>query len=106
LISKTASSGEPGAPVSAFVISRPNLATSEAAGLGSSVLAAMTQHHRTVRYVMPGDLTTMPRNVIALQETASDFDGTYEIAQVEREFSMRRGFIQTVEARSLPWTPS
>ena len=85
---------------------QPNLSTAEADLLAARVLADISSHERTVRYEVPGDLTTMPRTSMTLAGTATDFDGIYRVCEVERRISFRHGFTQIVEARSQPWRPS
>jgi hypothetical protein len=69
-------------------------------------LAQLSAHAVEISFEMPGDLTTMPRGGIMLSGTGTSFDGTYEVAEVERRISFERGFTQSVLARGLPWTPS
>jgi len=89
-----------------LVIVRPNLPTGDATLMAQQALAQMTKHERVVSFTMPGDLTSMPRMMIALANTGTDFDGTYQVSEIERCLSLRGGFIQHVQARSVAWTPS
>ncbi|MEJ0047588.1 MAG: hypothetical protein WDN04_16770 [Rhodospirillales bacterium] len=87
-----------------LVIVRPNLPTADAALMAQQALNQMTRHERIISFSMPGDLITLPRMMLALAHTGTDFDGTYEVSEVERSFSVRRGFVQHVQARSVAWT--
>jgi phage protein D len=85
---------------------RANLSSADALGLAQTALAQLSAHAVEISFEMPGDLTTMPRGGIMLSGTGTSFDGTYEVAEVERRISFERGFTQSVLARGLPWTPS
>lgn len=85
---------------------RPNLSTQDAMTLAQQTLAQLSAHASEIMYEAPGDLVTMPRTTMMLAQTGSNFDGIYEIVEVERRISFDAGFSQSVVARSLPWTPS
>jgi phage protein D len=89
-----------------LVIVRPNLPTEDATLIAQQALAQMTAHERVVSFTMPADITSTPRMTIQLACTGTDFDGTYQISEIERRFSLREGFVQHVRARSVTWTPS
>ena len=72
--------------------------------MAQRLLTQMAQHERSVVVEMPGDLTTKPRDLLALADTGTDFDGTWTITGVERRISFARGFVQTLEARLPAWT--
>jgi hypothetical protein len=79
--------------------------TSDAAqGLANRIVALMAQQGRVIIIEMPGDLTTTPRDSLAIADTGTDFDGLYMITSVERRMSFEHGFSQTIEARIPPWT--
>jgi prophage tail gpP-like protein len=102
-IVQTASNGG-GSP--ARTVIRPNLSSGEAQSLASRIVSQISSHERVLTIEMPGDVTTAPRMNLALAGSFTDFDGTYGICAVERHLSVGRGFVQTVQARSLPWTAS
>ena len=85
---------------------RPNLSSADAQALASQLLDQTTQHERQVIFEIPGDLVTVPRMIILLTSTGTDFDGLYTVCSVERRLSFAGGFVQSVEARSIPWTVS
>jgi phage protein D len=85
---------------------RPNLSSADALGLARTALTQLSAHAIEVSFDMPGDLTTLPRTGISLSETGANFDGIYEVVEVEKRISFERGFTQSVTARGLPWTPS
>jgi len=105
-VSQTLSSvNSPNSNIS-LVIVRPNLPPGDATLMAQQALAQMTAHERVISFTVPGDLTTAPRMTIELTSTGTDFDGTYQVAEIERCFSLREGFVQHVRARSVAWTPS
>jgi phage protein D len=105
-VSQTLSSANSSSSNITLVIVRPNLPTADATLMAQQALAQMTSHERVVSFVVPGDLTSAPRMTIQLANTGTDFDGTYQISEIERCFSLRGGFVQHVRARSVGWTPS
>ena len=74
--------------------------------LAERLLGQISAHERTILIDVPGELETAPRMVMSLAGTGTDFDGPYVVCGVERRLSFARGFSQTIDARSLPWTPS
>jgi phage protein D len=101
-VSQTASAGPAGGK--SYVLVSPNLTEQAAQALAQRVLSQMSQQQRSVAIEMPGDLTTLPRGVLSLANTGTDFDGTYMITEVERSLSFRHGFQQSVQARVPSWT--
>jgi phage protein D len=100
---QTATSTSEEAPKS-YVVVRPNLSAETAQAEARKLLIQMCQHERGVRVEMPGDLTTQPRDLLALASTGTDFDGLWTVSSVERRISFRNGFVQTLQARLPAWT--
>ena len=103
-ISGKAASGGQGGPT--FTTLRPNLSAVDATQLAQRTLAQLTSHAEEVEFDMPGDLVTMPRTILSLSDTGSDFDGLYTIVETERRISFQDGFTQSVVAKAMPWTVS
>jgi phage protein D len=89
-----------GGAARSYVFIRPNLSTNGAMSLAQNKLAALTQHGYVLTATMPGELTLTPRDVVSLIGTGSSFDQNYTIDEIRRGFDARRGFIQTLRARS------
>jgi hypothetical protein len=102
-VTQTASSGSGG--VTRTVV-RPNLSAGDAQALAAQLVGQISGHERRLDIDMPGDLFMFPRMTIALAGTGTDFDGIYSVCAVERRLSVRHGFVQSVDARSVPWTVS
>ncbi len=100
-----ASTGDSVAGLSRTIV-RPNLSADDAQSLAAQIAGQISGHERRIVCDMPGDLTTMPRTTLSLGGTGTDFDGIYSICAVDRHIAFSRGFVQTIEARSLPWTAS
>ncbi len=96
---------DPGTASNRTII-RPNLSSDEAQELADRLVSEISGHERSLVIEVPGDLVTVPRMIMALVNTATDFDGQYVACGVERRLTFDRGFTQTIEARSVPWTPS
>jgi hypothetical protein len=105
-VSQVMSSGSSPSSAMNLVIVKPNLPTADAMAMAQQALAQMTKHEQVISFTMPGDLTTTPRMVMELAGTGTDFDGIYEVSEIERCFSLREGFVQRLQARSVGWTPS
>jgi phage protein D len=105
-ITQSASSGGGSDPGIVRTVVRPNLSAGDAQSLATRILTQIQTHERHVDLEMPGDLATSPRMVLSLADTGTAFDGLYDICSVHRRISFSRGYSQTIEARSLPWTPS
>jgi phage protein D len=86
-----------------YVLIRPNLTSAEAQTLADDVVNQMASHGRTIRLEMPADLSTVPRMILNLSNTDTDFDGIYVISDVARRLSFKHGFVQAVQARSPSW---
>ncbi len=96
-----------GAPNGASMITlRPNLAPADAQLLAQRIASQLSSHERRVSFEAPADLVTAPRMQLQLYGTNTDFDGGYTIYEVERRFSVKRGFTQHVQARRSAWTIS
>ena len=87
-----------------YVVLRPNLSADAAQAAAQRLLTQMAQNERSVVIDMPGDVSTRPRDVLALTNTGTDFDGTWLITSVERRLSFQHGFTQAIEARMPSWT--
>jgi phage protein D len=91
---------------STYTTLRPNLSSSDAALMAQHILAQLSVHAAEIECEMPGELTLAVRNVAAFSQTNTDFDGSYQIVEIDRRITFDSGFTQTVTARSLPWTGS
>jgi phage protein D len=89
-----------------LVVVRPNLSMADAENLAQRVLTQTTQHERTVQLTMPANLTAEPRMLFNLVNTQTDFDGAYQVCEIERHFDVRTGFVQHLRARAVRWTSS
>ena len=83
-----------------YVYVRPNLLADQALQLAQHILADLSRHERVVQLTMPGDLVLAPRSMIAIGGTGTDFDQVYQVAEIERELSVERGFVQQVRAKN------
>lgn len=83
-----------------YVYVRPNLLADQALQLAQRILADLSRHERLVQLTMPGDLVLTPRSMVAIGGTGTDFDQVYQIAEIEREFSLGRGFVQHVKIKN------
>ena len=83
-----------------YVYVRPNLLPDQALQLAQRILADVSCHERVVRATMPGDVVLSPRSFVSLQGTGTDFDQVYQVAEVEREFSLARGFVQHLHVKT------
>lgn len=98
-VAQTARKGAGGAGRD-YVYVVPNLAPDDATALAGARLAELVRHERVITAEMPGDLALMPRGMVRVEGTLTDFDQTYWIEAVERSLSMARGFTQSVRARN------
>ncbi len=105
-ITGSATSGGSNSAGTTFTTLRPNLSSADATQLAQRTLAELTTHAIEVECDMPGELSLMPRMNLNVTGTGTGFDGTYQIAEVERRLSFHHGFTQTVVARGMPWTAS
>ena len=83
-----------------YVYVRPNLLADQALQLAQRILADLSRHERVVQMTMPGELVLDPRSMVAIEGTGTDFDQVYQIAEIERELSVERGFVQQVKAKN------
>ena len=104
--SQQANSGGTTGLTRSYVLVRPNLTATAAAALASRTLSQMTQNARVITLETAGDLVARPRQSLALANTGTAFDGSYVITSVERRISVARGFTETLQARTAPWTTS
>ncbi len=100
LVSQRARSDGVG-PLLTQVIARPNLSADQALALAQRVLADMRIHARSLRLVMPGELTIRVSGALALSGVGAGWDGVYGIASLDRHFDPTHGFTQAVELQSL-----
>ncbi len=89
-----------GARTQRYVYVRPNLLADQALQLAQRILADLSRHERVVQLTMPGELLLTPRSVIVIEGTGSDFDQIYQVAEIERELSVERGFVQHVKVKN------
>ena len=83
-----------------YVYVRPNLLADQALQLAQRILTDLSRHERLVQLTMPGDLVLAPRSMVAIGGTGTDFDQVYQVAEIEREFSVERGFVQQVKVKN------
>lgn len=93
--------GAAAATPSRYVYVVPNLTTDKALSLAQQRLAELTRHERVISLLMPGDLTTAPRDVVLLQGTGTAFDVAYHVDSVDRRLSPHDGFVQQVTAKNI-----
>jgi phage protein D len=84
-----------------YVYVVPNLSADDALKYAQARLAELTLHERVICAEMPGELTLFPRAMVRVEGTGTRFDQAYWIDRVERRFSLRDGFVQTVHARNV-----
>ena len=99
--SLVASSGGP-----TFTAVRPNLSSTDATLFAQRTLTQLSTHAAEVECEMPGELGLLARDIVCVSQTGTDFDGNYQIMEIDRRICFERGFTQTVVARSLPWITS
>lgn len=83
-----------------YVYVRPNLLADQALQLAQRILADLSRHERVVQLTMPGELVLTPRCMVAIGGTGTDFDQVYQVAEIERELSVDRGFVQHVKVKN------
>lgn len=88
-----------------IVVVRPNLSSNDALQLAQRILSDLSSHERIVHADLPGDVTLTPRSRITLTGTNTDFDQTYYIAEIDRQFSLRHGFTQRLRLKNSAATP-
>ena len=103
-VEQTATSPDGSDAPRTYVVLKPNLSSDAAQIVAQRLLTQMAQNQRSVVIEMPGDVTTRPRDVLELANTATDFDGLWVITSVERRVSYQHGFTQAIEARMPAWT--
>lgn len=92
--------GGSGGRTQRYVYVRPNLLADQALQLAERILADLSRHERVVQMTMPGDLVLAPRGMVAIGGTGTDFDQVYQVAEIERELSVERGFVQQVRVKN------
>lgn len=83
-----------------YVYVRPNLLADQALQLAQRILADLSRHERVVQMTMPGELVLTPRSRVAIAGTGTDFDQVYQVAEIERELSVERGFVQQLKVKN------
>ena len=83
-----------------YVYVRPNLLAAQAQQLAQRILSDLSRHERVVQLTMPGELMLGPRSMVAIEGTGTDFDQVYQVAEIERELSVERGFVQQVKVKN------
>ncbi len=83
-----------------YVYVRPNLLADQALQLAQSILVDLSRHERVVQMTMPGELVLTPRSMVAIAGTGTDFDQVYQVAEIERELSVERGFVQQLKVKN------
>lgn len=87
-----------------YVYVVPNLTPDAALKLAQTRLAELTRHERVIHVEMPGELSLVPRQQVALEGTGTDFDQIYWIDEIVRRLSFEHGFSQTLRARNASTT--
>jgi phage protein D len=105
IVQTSSNTADPGTASSRTII-RPNLSSEDAQTLANLLVSQISGHERSLTIEVPGELVTVPRMILALVDTGTDFDGQYVACSVERRLTFAHGFTQTIEARSVPWMPS
>lgn len=85
-----------------YVFVRPNLTSDGAKQLARTRLGDLCRHRTTVELLMPGEVSLTPRSILVLQGTGSDFDQPYRIDTIDRRLSAKSGFVQRIQASSIP----
>ena len=75
-------------------ITRPNLASNEAAKLAERVITDLRRHEWTANLTMPGELTLSPRSRVEIAGTVGPWDRLYFTVQLSRYLDARNGFTQ------------
>jgi phage protein D len=102
--SKAMVSGKDG-PASAIqkvIKTFPNLTQAQCAVMARTIRADLGRHERGVHFGMPGEFTLRPRDAIAVRGTGTAFDTIFYISEIDRSYSDKAGFWQSVLARNLP----
>ena len=98
----SASADQAGGQPRQIVVVRPNLAPNDAQQLAQRILADLSAHERLVAAELPGECNLAPRSNVTLTGTGSDFDGNYYVADLDRHFSLERGFTESIRLKVLP----
>ncbi len=85
-----------------IMVVRPNLSLNDAQQLAQRVLADLSAHERVVSAELPGECNLSPRYNVQLTGTGTDFDGSYYVADLDRHFSVERGFTETIRLKTAP----
>jgi hypothetical protein len=83
-----------------YVYVMPNLMPDDALAFAQARLGELARHERVITAEMPGELLLMPRGMLQVEGTNTDFDQSYWIDRVDRHLSMAHGFSQIVQARN------
>jgi hypothetical protein len=97
---QTARTTREAANETSYVYVVPNLTSQAAQLLAQRRLAELSSHELVLQAEMPGELTLKPRQYIRLVGTGTAFDRIWRIEEIERQISVRRGFIQRLCARA------
>lgn len=79
----------------------PGLTEADCKKKAYQFLASISLHEYRVEATMPGDTVTFPWTPLQVTGTGTPFDTTYQIARITRTFDTR-GYLQTVDARTVP----
>ena len=97
---RSTAKGRRGGPPQRIVVVRPNLSPNEALQLAQRILADLSSHERIVHADLPGELSLTPRSHVVLTGTGTDFDQAYYVAELDRHFSIDRGFTQRLRLKN------
>jgi phage protein D len=97
---RSAAQGRRGGTPQRIVVVRPNLSPDDALQLAQRILADLSSHERLVHAELPGDVFLTPRSQITLSGTGTDFDQTYYVAELDRQFSVGHGYTQRLRLKN------
>ena len=83
-----------------YPIVRAGLTIDQAQKLAQNTRAEITLHERVVEVTMPGEITLMPRQHIALTGTGTNFDQTYFIDRINRRVDIDGGFSESIRMKN------
>lgn len=84
-----------------YHFSFPGLTLAQCQDKANLLLAQISRHEYKLDATVPGDTVTFPWTPLNVSGTGTPFDTTYQIAHISRTFD-RRGFLQTISARTSP----
>jgi hypothetical protein len=82
-------------------IVRPNLTSQGTEGLAQRYLNQLNQQELTVEFVLPGNVSLAPRDIVTISGNGVGFDTDYLVKSVHWRFSSTGGFTQSVRGCAL-----